>query len=210
VTFLALFGNIWVRRAALAIAVLIALLAVRQHYINLGKTQGRASEVQHSIQGTEQVRAADFTAVTTVLTQLQVKIEASDRRQEALQAAILNLATQRQQAKEQVAGMTEAQVEAIVAKHSPRELADCVTQLPLCEQETQKQGEKIKEMDGKIVDLDSQVTTLAGYTDRLHGYYSEVWNAASQPKRSVKCVWLWKCVRPTISQPNPADLKPKG
>jgi chromosome segregation ATPase len=209
-TFAMLLGNIWFRRAALAVVVIIALLSVRQHYINLGKTQGQQNEVQHSIQGTETTRAADFAQVTTVLNQLQVHIEASDRRQEALQNALIMLATQRQQAKQDIAGMTEAQVEAIVAKHSPRELADCVTQLPLCEQQNEKQGEKIKEMDGKIVDLDSQITTLGSYTDRLHGYYAAVWNEASRPKRSPKCLYLWKCARPQIKQPSPEELKPKG
>jgi hypothetical protein len=39
-TLIALFGNIWVRRAALLIVVLIALFAVRQHYIDVGKKIG--------------------------------------------------------------------------------------------------------------------------------------------------------------------------
>jgi hypothetical protein len=42
--FALLLGNIWFRRAALAVMVTIALLGVRQHYINMGNRQGHTDE----------------------------------------------------------------------------------------------------------------------------------------------------------------------
>ena len=203
---LALFGNIWVRRAALAVVVVIALLAVRQHYINLGKSQGRQTEQQHSIQQTEQSHAGDRDQVLTVLNTLQLKVEASERRQETLTQALLQLATRQQQAKQEVAGMTPEQLDAVLAKYTKRELADCVNQLPICEATRDRQAEKISEIEGEVATLDQKFSTLASYTGRLEGYYVAAWNDASQPRRSWKCFQLWKCSRPQLKVPDPKEL----
>jgi TolA-binding protein len=223
VTLAILFGNIWFRRACIVVLVLVALFAVRQHYINLGKTQGTQNQAQQSAnQGAADVKS-DHVSTVNQITQLNQQINLLQKQVDTTQTLILAIVQQRQQATQAVAVMTKDQVDARIdwaLGRSPgaseytlddkRRIAECFTQLPLCNKENVQYQTEIGALEEKQVTSEKKYDTLTTYTVNLERNYTELWNEKALPKRSPKCLYLWKCSRPKISQPNPADLKPKG
>ena len=108
-TILALLGNIWVRRAIVVVVVLIALFMVRQHYIDLGKTEGKQQAVQTDAVDTAKQQSVDRDASAQRIAELQNQINSFEVRAASDRALFLALSGQRQMAATQVAGMTEDQ-----------------------------------------------------------------------------------------------------
>ncbi len=206
-TILGFLSNIWVRRALLAIVAVIAFLALRQHYVNLGHKQGIADQTQTDADQREKERSADRAETEGKLKLLQQQINDAATHATQQQQLFVSLLGQRQQAATQVAGMTEAQVEAIVAKYSPRQLADCVTQLPFCNQQLEAKVQESVEKDKQIAGEQQKYGDLADYTVSLERTYADLYNSKAIARRSWKCLKIWHCSRPKITAPDPSTLK---
>lgn len=211
--------NIWVRRAALVLALVAAYFIWQQHERGIGKQQGSANESQSN--ATVQAKQVDSDRTTTItqITLLTQQISSLQKQVETQQTIVLSLIQQRQNAAQGVSGMTATQVDARINEalgraqnatdYSPddkRRIAACLTDLPLCNQQVKAQADEIDGLNATVTKSQQQYDSLAGYTTRLEGNYTALWNDKSQAKRSVKCLWLWKCARPKILTPNPTEL----
>jgi hypothetical protein len=214
-----LYYRQWVRRAALLIVVLIALFAVRQHYIDVGKKIGTEDTKQ-------QVATEIAKAVKDAQTESAEKQAEHDRAfkdymaqaQTSMQLA-LSLAAQRQKVATSVSGMSASEVEAAIAKalnkptggadtpEDRRKFASCLVQLPLCEQQVQADTETIEKGKQAIAEKQKSVDDLTADNQFLRGKFQELYNLKSTPVRSWKCLKLWRCVRPQIALPDPMSLR---
>lgn len=220
--FLALFGNIWFRRAAIVLVVALALWGIYRRGVSEGKVIGQQNQAQENAnQGANQVKQERAVTVTE-LTQLTQQVVILQQQVDTTQKMILNTLQARQDAHREVAGLSEAQVLTLInqALGKPstatdftaddrRRIADCFTQLPLCNKENEQYQTQIKTLEAKEVLSDKKFDVLSGYALNLEQHYTELWNEKSLPKRKWYCAWLCRR-KPHIDQPNPADLKPKG
>ena len=87
-----LIGNVWVRRAAACVGVLLMLLAVRQHYVNLGEHKGEQKQQATTADENEQSRAGERRDVLAELTELRGQIATLDARGQALAGVALKSA----------------------------------------------------------------------------------------------------------------------
>lgn len=87
-TWMLLLQNIWVRRALMGGGLVLALLAVRQHYVNLGEHKGVQSAETASAQDNEQTRSQERRDVLAEIGTLREQIAAIDARGAVLVAAI--------------------------------------------------------------------------------------------------------------------------
>jgi chromosome segregation ATPase len=211
----------WAQYVLLGVLVSVALLGVRQHYINVGKAEGKADQQQvQANTGAQDVAEkrdehVEFMAEQRKVIEQQNKvIEQAQANIQNLNAMLLSLAAQRQQASQQVAGLTESQVMQIVERYTPRQLADCVTQLPLCEKQKETLTDQVREEQSKSEGFKAsfdarsrEYESLADYTGELEKTYTRLYNDTGRPKRSPKCLWLWKCTKRHLEVPDPKELR---
>lgn len=216
-----LFANKWVRYGVLAFVVFGLCMSIRSYYIHKGKTEGIQQGHTEAATEAEQARKQDKADMEAKFASLAADIasarQESERwRQVAAQkdAVILSLAAQRNSAATQVAGMTEEQVAALIQKYSPRQVAECVTQYPLCQQQVAAQSEKIDALSNQLAEdkradlavADQLNTALQNYNS-LERAYTNLYNAQAPRVRSWKCLGLWRCQKKTIPFPDPVTLK---
>jgi chromosome segregation ATPase len=211
----------WAQYVLLGVLVSVALLGIRQHYINVGKEQGMADQQQvQANTGAQDVAAKRDDHVEVLAEQRKIieqqnqVIEQAKANIQSLNAMLVSLATQRQQASQQVAGLTESQVMQIVERYTPRQLADCVTQLPLCEKQKEALTKQVTEehsaTEGFKVQFEArsrEYDSLADLQAETEKAYVRLYNDTARPKRSPKCLWLWKCTKPHLEVPDPKELR---
>lgn len=211
--------NRWAQYAVMVLALLAAWYFVRRHYIEEGKKQGQQEQAQQNNADVQDQHKAGQEATSKQLEVIQQQITVILSQQAQQQQLIMTLATQRQQATQQVASATPAQVESIInaalgrqqgAQDTPedrRKFADCLTQLPLCEKQVLADTELISSTQKLAETRKNQYETLSNYTVSLEGWYAQIWNNAAEPKRSPKCLYLWKCSRAHLKAPDPGTFK---
>lgn len=212
-------ANIWVRRAILVAVLMAAFLLLRQHYVDEGKRQGEQTQAQRSAAQIEQQRVADRAATEKQLAAIQSQIQQAIQSQQQDRQLFAALLAQRQQASTQAAKVPDEQLTPALhqalgnaASNQPltaaeqRQALSCLYQLPICDQQVttkQKEADAIKaERDG----VKEQYREVATYTVGLEKLYTQLWNDKAQPRRSIKCLWLWHCDRPQIKTPAPEKL----
>ena len=217
---LALLSNVWVQRAGLVLALLIAGLGLRQHYINVGHTEGHQEAQQQTADQLAQQAKENREATQKVLDAAQAVIDNAQAQQKQAQAQLHALAQQRAAIPQQVAGMTPNQVQqqidaalgrqnAVAGQYTSADnqrILQTIDNLKLCDAqltaETAKQAATQSELDG----TQAQNKALLSYAIGLEQNYTELWNTTAQPKRGAKCLWIWKCTRPKIKAPDPTLL----
>jgi hypothetical protein len=214
-----LLKNRYVQYVLIGIGVFLLLIAVRQHYINIGKDAGRQEVQQQSANMLEDARKADRAATEKVLADSAAEMKRQAEFAQAQQLAFLQLVAQRQTAANQVAGMTPSQVEDAIARalgkkpgeqdseQDRRTIASCLFQMPLCERQVLAQADQIKADEKQLAAAKESSDALAGYATRLEKTYADLWNLKAGKRRSAKCLFLWRCSREHIDAPDPETLK---
>jgi hypothetical protein len=217
--------NKWAQRAALALGVVVLLLGARAHYIHEGRRQGsetaHAEATQQQAAKIEEHRTADRTTAVDTIGALQVQIQSLAQSIAGDHQVLLALATQRQQAAAQVAGMSPDQVQQLINRALERpanstapytavdqeKIGSCFAQLLLCNKQVDQltlDGQRV----GQQVELQNQkYEALVDYTVALERDYAELWNLNAKPHRAPTCLWLWHCRKTSIPQPDPKRLQ---
>jgi hypothetical protein len=216
-----LFANKWVRYAAAALGILLIIWGVYGYVTHKARVEGIAQGHAEAATEAETARQQDKRDMearfSTLASEISAARQESERwRQVAAQkdAVILSLAAQRNSVATQVAGMTEEQVKSLIEKHSPREIAECVTQYPLCQQQVIAQNEKIDALSNEMAeDKRGNLATAEQLQIAVENYnsltriYTAIYNAQAPKVRSWKCAGLWRCVKKTIPFPDPITLR---
>lgn len=210
--------NRWAQYGVMILALLTVLFFVRRHYIEEGKKQGQQQQAQQNNQDVQGQHAAAQEDTKKQLEAIQIVVTQIVAQQALQQQLIVTLAAQRQQVAQQVAGMTQSQVEDEIdkalgripgAKDTPedrRKFASCLDQLPLCEKQVAADTDLINSTQKLADQRKGQYDTLATYTVSLEGWYAQVWNNSVEPKRKPWCLWL--CKRSEhIKAPDPGTFK---
>lgn len=214
------FANVWVRRAAVVLAVGFVLLGARQHFINEGKRQGWDNAGQATAGDLQKQSAVDRADTASRLEAIERAIEASNMRADADRLLIVELARQRAAVPQQVAGMTSQQVQEQINRYlgksadagplteqDDRAVLTCFKQLDLCTKQTEAAASEAQELRAASDKSEEKYSELSGYTTRLEQNYTMLFNATAKPRRSPKCLWLWRCTRPHVDVPDPKVLK---
>lgn len=214
----------WGKRAMAAVAVLMLLLAARAYFVSEGKKQGRAEETQVVADDQQKTVARKYDAGAAEIAALQAEIETLRKRSETLEALSFSLAAQRQAIPQQVNALSADAIAAAVAKaigpgtdlSKPLTLEQQRTVLT-CFEERSKCDEQLKAKDQQIVTAQAETAkTEAKYQDAakltadLYQSYADLWNWKANPKRGLRCLGLWRCVRPHIEAPDPKRLLHPG
>jgi hypothetical protein len=217
--FLAILKNRYVQYGLIVVALVIGYSIMRQHFINQGKEQGQQETEQRAADALEEARKADRAKTAEILNANATEMKYQRELSEAAQLAFMQLATQRQTATAQIASMTASQVEDAInralgkkpgeqeTEQDRRTIANCLVQLPFCEKQVAAKQDEVNAKAKELEKSQSSLDTLTGYTVRLEQTYTNLWNLKAEKKRSVKCMFLWKCSRPHINAPNPDELK---
>jgi hypothetical protein len=215
--------------AAAAIAIWLACL----HFIEVGRLKGEAAALQRSADSQSRLQAADEAATgkklaahDVRLSELQAQSEANRAQASQLGALVLELAKQRTAAVAKVdqvpdAGLHAYNVEQLHLRDpadrtacylapEERAIGKCLAAQPYFEQETKKASDRADKLEAEVAGVKDQVAEhqakfddLEAFTLRLQGSYVELYNLSAKPKRGLKCVYLWSCVRPKLPTPDP-------
>jgi hypothetical protein len=222
---LALFATKWVRYGAGLALLLAALWGYGEYKSHQGKQEGVSVGHSDAARDAETARQQDRKELDAKISSLsQIASDAHSKAEKAEIAAglkdevIRSLVQQRQNAVNQVAGMTEAQVAALVAKYTPRDLAACVAERPALESQVKEQDAKIAELSNAIAETKREnlatvdmLNSQQAYTTQLERDYVSLYNWQSPKIRAAKCMYLWKCGRKLIPFPAPNALhKPQN
>ena len=161
------------------------------------------------------------------------RLKASQDRETVLISTMKQLSLQHQQVSQAVANTPDPELHALIVRTvglrpkdqlvnpvpgytypEERAIAECVGNWPICKQDVIQRDGQITEIKGQIADIQEKLATvksqagaLKDYNSKLEGYYTLLYNAQLQPKRSAKCLWLWKCGKPKLLPvPAPAQL----
>jgi len=212
----------WTWYGLAAGAVLFAGLALRSHYISLGEQRGKDAQAQAGQQEIETQRKL-------AQAEANAKIADANARAEEANARAAGFALKAQQLTGQLLASRRA-VDALPAPavrphivaalglripgdaspdYTPaeeREIARRVDAAPLLEQ-------RIAALDGQVNGLSDQVKALSAgiaareaYTERLEGWYVQLYNLHPPRKRAPKCLWLWRCKTERLPVPAPSEL----
>lgn len=241
IPLLPLLTSKWGIRIGAGVLVLVALFAWGQMKKREGKEEGKQEQQQESATELHALREQDRLQTEKQVEQLQAMIESykaayerSTAREGALAAAVSTLASQRQSVVESVNRMPDSAIHGYIVQQlnlrpqgdttagylpaEERELARCVADRPLCQEQVKKQEAQIAELregqraQQQQIDAQGQKYSVleAGY-NRLQGYYTTLANLYPRKKRSGKCIWLWKCGEQKLPTPEPLTLvSPQG
>jgi hypothetical protein len=159
VVWILLFQNVWVRRAALVLCVVLVLLGLREHLVRVGERKGMQAEQSRSVVEGEQARSQERQNAVSRIGLLQEQIGKLERQSEALAAVVARNnanaqlgSAQRIEAAASVAAIPSASlhlanVKALAAAgvsdsgggvYSPdeeRAIAACLADRPLCQKQ---------------------------------------------------------------------------
>lgn len=218
---IALFSNIWVRRITLALAILAAFLIYRQHLINEGKDKGvqighsdAAQVEQQSLSQQQQMVDAVKKELLPQIQDAQAKASKAEIASGLKDEVIRSLVNQRLQASQGVQQMTETQIAALIAKYTPRDLADCVATRPALLDQVKTQDGKINDMATDLAETKrANLATVELYNDevglrtRYQQEYTALYNFQVPKHRGLKCAFLWHCSRKLLPFPSPEQIK---
>jgi hypothetical protein len=205
------FSNKWVQYAALVLAVLLALFAIYQHGVGVGKKLGTEDTKQQV--ATEIAKAVKDAQTESAEKQVEHDKAFKDymaQAQTSMQLA-LSLAAQRSQVDKKVAGMSPSDVEAAIARalnkpagqpetaQDRQKILGCFDKLDLCEKQAAADTVTMEKGKAAIAEKESQVSDLKADKKFLQDRFVELYNLKSTPVRSWKCLKMWRCVRPQIA-----------
>ena len=233
---LGLLKSKWTWYAIAAVALLLAFVAVRAHYIDEGKKAGVEQQQQAEAKDLESLRANAQAALQATVADAQQKIAAAEARAtQAAQAAqqqqalVVALASQRQQAAQTVAGLQDSQLHAYnvqqLAVRAPsdsspgytpaeeRAISNVLTQFPLVVKQSEAQAKQIADLSDQITAVGVKVDSLTAmynaqvqYSNVLSKAYTTLYNEMSKNTRGWKCLGLWRCQSHQLPTPAPQAL----
>jgi hypothetical protein len=221
---IALLANVWVRRGLAALAIItmltVAFFLMRAHFISEGKTQGVAAQTQRGSDALEVTHVADRSGIEQQIATMKAQLDGLSSQADTYKQLALNLSKQRAAVPDQVAGMTPAQVDAqinlklgrLAGDATPYSAADrqkidaCFVDRDLCNQQVDAKSKELTTKAAQLATTQQMYQDLAGYTSKLENTYTELHNETTQPRRSVRCLWLAHCFTPQIKAPDPAKL----
>ena len=223
ISILPLLTSKWGIRICIGVAVLLALFAWGRAQKNAGKEEGEQEAAQETKTAIEQMRAADrqqtqqqLEGLRELIDQYKEAFDQSQQRQAQLAQANALLSQQRQTVAESVTRVADSDLHGYIVQQlglrpigdrtqgysfaEERELAKCVSDRPLCVQQVEKQKEQIAELQegqraqGEQLKAQQQRFDVAiAYTDRLEGYYAQLYSLFPRKTRAAKCLWLFRC-----------------
>jgi hypothetical protein len=237
VTWLLLLKNRYVQYALLGVIVIAMLLAVRKHYIDVGKDAGREETKQDEKQSIEQARSAEHSQAVAAIAQKDAEAREARARADAAESMAaqfveLNrtLISQRAAVAGKVNATPDSELHAAnttalgirqAGDATPgyypteeRSVLSCLLDRPIIEKQTKALQSAVDENSNAIKELKNQVQAqqgkydaLAGYTTHLETYYTQIANLWPKKTRGKKCAFLWACSKNLLPVPDPADLK---
>jgi hypothetical protein len=210
-----LWANKYVRYAAAVAGVVALLFVAAKYYEHVGSERGRQDVGQEIAKAIEDSRKADRQEFEKRAAVWDAQISAAQQQAQVAQQLGIQLATQRAAATRQVAGMSDAEVLAALkrsgvdlsAPAAQREFLQCKTQLPMCEQAVDAAKSEAKENASQAQSWQGKFDDLDRYDSELYALYVQLWNVKATNVRSWKCLKMWRCSRPQISAPSPAEVQ---
>jgi hypothetical protein len=222
------------RYIILAAVVLAAAGYVAHRLIARGKQQGKeeqAQSVQQDVEAQHQLAQADAAAQ---IAEANRKRAQAEKDAAAFQLEAASYKARAAQVEQQISG-TRSRVAAIPATQvhqynvqtlglpddgSPvygvaqeREIAERITKAPLLEEQVAalkaqaaKQEQYIGAVAQKVEAILEADKARQAYTDRLEGWYTQLYNLHPPQKRSWRCAWLCKKDN-KLGLPSPAEAK---
>lgn len=208
-TWMILLQNIWVRRALMAAGVVLALLAVRQHYVNLGEHKGVQSAQATSAQDNEQTRSQERRDVLAEIGTLREQIATIDARGTVLVAAVSKNAAANEsiQGERLAAANTVAQIPSgslhaananamreqgiavqsgvVYSDAEERTIAACLADRPLCQKQNEALSGENSGLQQQVEDASRTRALQQQQYDSLAGYAGELENSYVQLYNAV-------------------------
>lgn len=230
------FDSVWGRRILMLVAILLAWFVIREHFIRQGEQKAQAAQQQQQLQQQTQAWQQErksllegLAQATSAIQAASQAIAASQARERVIQNELLALAGQRKEADSALAKVPDSELHARIVQQlavrppqdttagylpaEERALSQCLTDQPFCEQQSTGLAKQVAELQlqthstGEKYDaLAGNYKAVVGYTGKLEAHYAELYNAFAAKKRGLKCLYLWHCVKQTISAPKPEDL----
>lgn len=227
-------ANRWARYAALGVVVALLLLGVRQHYIDLGKEQGKTDQKGSESYQDEKERVTSQKQLADALQASRDALAVANKREDdakarenTLLATIRSISVQKQTASAQVASLSDTQAHdynltllggrqdgSCYSGGQERQIAESLTQYPLCKKEVSAKDGSIKAINDRISALNDKITekdkAFAAMTNAKHESdvrYVKLYNRYPPTYRSAKCLWIAKCGKRNLDLPAP-DLIP--
>lgn len=225
------------RYALLAGILAIAGFAIREHFIHEGKLKEIASNQQQVLKtataNTDADRTAllqSLTAAASALHYASAQIQASQAQQRAIVTQLSQLTQTKASADAGIAKLSDSELHNFItsklairtaadtnAGYEPAEeraLASCVTDEPLCEQsrallqqQSDAQTTQIQAEQSANAALQKEQQSLVNYSQQLETNFVTLRNAFAQPRRSRRCLWLWRCKRDVVPVPSVDQIK---
>lgn len=227
------------RKIGMGILVIILLLGLRAKFIADGKRQGREDAGRELIESNEKERQAEREVMLAKVAEAdkareeaQARYEAALARESEMAATVRDLARRRQDAGQAVTRIPDAGLHSVITDSlalrpkgdatpgyfaiEERELARCLADRPLCQQQADALGAQVGELHQQVTALsdkqratDAKVEAFATYTVQLESHYTALWNAFPKkrnwPLSIVTFGLLGKPKR--LPTPDPADLR---
>jgi hypothetical protein len=224
------------KKVLLGIVVAIAIWLVCVHFIEVGRLKGEAAATQRSADALSKTQVTDAEATKALLVEHDKKLQAleesaaaSRAQAEQFKALVLELAKQRTAAVAKVDQVPDAGLHAYnvdqlhirgpddrSACYLPAEervIGKCLAAQPFFDQGVAAANQRADQLEAEVRDVRSQVAEqdakfadLAAFTTRVRTAYADLYNLTSKPKRGLKCVYLWSCVRPKLPAPDPKEF----
>jgi hypothetical protein len=229
-------ANRWLQYCLYGVAAVGLLLVVRQHYVNVGKEQGKQEQRQQQ-QG--QLLETHADARQTNLNQQQAGDrqvaagEATVRQVDpdiaALKQAVRTLALSQAAMLEAVQKVPEAKLHdynrallngeaspppsACYPPNEERAIADALVVAKSCSQTSAKQQEEQSKLEQRMAGMQEQINgfkikynALAAFSDSQEQTLADLYNSQGLKRRSMKCLRMWHCVHQTIKVPPPTHF----
>lgn len=213
-------ANRWARYAALGLVVAVLLFGVRQHYIDLGKEQGKTDQKGSESSQDEKERATSQKQLADALQASRDALAVENKREDdakarenTLLATIRSISVQKQAASAQVASLSDIEAHAYnltlmggrqdgacYSGGQERQIAEALTQYPLCKKEVSAKDDSIKAindrisaLNDKVLEKDRQFQAMSLAKQKSDAMYVRLWNRYPPKYRSAKCLWIAKC-----------------
>lgn len=228
-------ANRWSQYALGGILILTLFGAVLWKVYRAGEEKGEQTGSQKATEQIEQLHAQDKAVTDAKLRGFAEKLadleaDGESKAKETLRWASLasSIAQERSQAHQAIVSTPDYDLDRLIKQklgrkegfESPlsygeqREIAACLVDKPLCEQENQKLKGQIESQNGEIVTAKESIATgkeqfetLKGYNSRLEGYYVQMYNAYPHKYRHWKCAGIWKCGNRKLPTPKLEEMK---
>ena len=235
-SLLGLLKSRWTWYGLGAVVLIVGALGLRHHYIALGKDQGREEQKQSDQQAIEEERQVAKAEAQQKVAEANAKAAEADGRATRAEAdaqlyaaRAQALAGQLVNSRVQVASIPQTQLHATaltevqqrpLPNQSPdpeRAIVERVFAAPILAAQNRelagqigKLSEDVAALKDKIAALDERDRARVEYEARLEEAYVRLYNLHPPRKRSVKCLYLWRCAENKLKAPSLETLKGKA